>query len=150
LQVVEHARQLVRAGEVEPEQSVATAHDHLQDLRADRLREDGHEVLVARAADDGSHVGWVWLSPAEFLGPDHERTRWLSQITVNESCRGRGWGRAILDAVETHAALSGFDQLWLRVYDWNTVARQLYRSNGYELAAKFATDAHMRKRLQSR
>jgi ribosomal protein S18 acetylase RimI-like enzyme len=148
-QVVEYARQLALAGEVSTEQSVAAARERLQDLRADRLRGSGHHVLVARSEHDAVRVGWVWLSPAPaFLGPGHQHIRWLSQLTVEESCRGRGWGHAILAALEGLEAERGSKEIWLRVFDWNLAARRLYEAHGYELANQFATDAHLRKRLE--
>lgn len=148
-QVLEYANQLVRGGEVASERGAAVARERLADLLADRLRGSGHEVLAAVAADGGTRVGWVWLSPApEHLGPGHDRTRWLSQITVNECRRGLGWGRATLAAIERRLASRGVEQLWLRVFNWNVAARRLYESQGYELATQFATDAHLRKYLQ--
>jgi ribosomal protein S18 acetylase RimI-like enzyme len=147
LQVLEYARQLARAREVSAEDSVGAARERLEDLQADRLRGLGHTFLVARSERDGTRVGWVWLSPPPFLGPGHERTRWLSQLTVEESCRRQGWGRAILTALERFERERGAREIWLRVFDWNVVARRLYESHGYELANQFATDAHLRKRI---
>lgn len=147
-QVLEYANQLVRAGEVDGEHGVATARARLADLLADRLRASAHEFLAAVAAQDGARVGWIWLSPApEFLGPGHDGARWLSQITVGERHRGRGWGRAILLELERRLVALGVEQLWLRVFDWNVVARRLYESLGFELATQFPTDAHLRKYL---
>ena len=147
-QVVEYANQLARAGETSPEVSLATAQERLRDLTEDRLRSVGHEFLVARSAEDGALVGWTWLSPAPpFLGPGHERTCWLSQLTVDESHRRLGWGTAILHAVERHAANLGSQAIWLRVFDWNLAAQRLYQSRGYELARKFRVDAHFYKQL---
>jgi GNAT superfamily N-acetyltransferase len=89
--------------------------------------------------------GWIWLSPApEFIGSGRDHTRWLSQLTVEELHRGRGWGRAILIATEDHCVSIGVEWIWLRVFNWNQVARRLYTSHGYELANQFATDAHLR------
>jgi ribosomal protein S18 acetylase RimI-like enzyme len=149
LQIAEYAHQLVRAGEVTAENGVVTARERLDDLIADRLRAAEHVFFVATsAAHDALRVGWVWLSPApQFLGAGRGRMRWLSQLTVDELYRNRGWGRAMLDAVEHHAAALGVEEIWLRVFDWNVVARRLYESGGYELVNKFATDAHLRKRL---
>jgi len=123
LQIVEYARQLTLAGETSPERSVAIARDRLQDLRADRLRDSGHIFLIARSQHSTLRLGWVWLSPApDFLGPGHQCSRWLSQLTVEGSCRGQGWGYV--------------------------AARRLYESHGYELVNQFSTDAHLRKRLE--
>ena len=147
-QIVEYARQLERAGEATANDSFAVSRERLADLSADRLRAAGHVFFVARSTLDGARVGWVWLSPApEFLGPGHKGSRWLSQITVDEPLRRRGWGRAILIAIERHLVAVDVRQLWLRVFDWNTAARALYDSLGYELVRRFPSDAHLRKKL---
>jgi len=148
LQLKEYARQLVRAGEVAAEDGAAAAAERLQDLLADRLRPIGHTFFVATPAQGSFRIGWVWLSPApEFIGSGRDQTRWLSQLTVEELHRGRGWGRAILTATEQHCVSIGVVWIWLRVFNWNQVARRLYTSHGYELANQFATDAHLRKIL---
>jgi GNAT superfamily N-acetyltransferase len=147
-QIVEYAMQLARAGEFSPEESLATAREGLAELSADRLRTRGHEFFIARATHDDVRVGWAWLSPAPtFLGPGHERTCWLSQLTVEESQRRRGWARAILNELERHAHNRGHHAIWLRVFDWNVIARRVYQSQGYCLAQKFEVDAHFCKRL---
>ena len=146
LQVAEYARQLVQAGEVPPQEGLSTARERLADLAADGLRSTGHDFFVAVLAPRYVRVGWVWLSPApSSIGAS--RARWLSQLTVLEPYRGQGWGRAILRAVERHERDRGSEEIWLRVFDWNVPASHLYLSHGYELAQKFATDAHLRKRL---
>jgi len=122
LQLVEYARQLVNAGEVVPADGLVTARERLSDLTADRLRPTGHTFFVAESALDGSRIGWTWISPPPlFLGPGHERIYWLSQLTVLESHRRIGWGRAILDAIEHHLCALGAEELWLRVFNWNVM-----------------------------
>lgn len=146
-QVVDYADQLVRAGEVTEADSVALARDRLSALRADELRAAGHLFFVAHSAIIKPRIGWVWVSPAPaFLGPNHARARWLSQLTV-EDVRGHGWGRALLQATERRLLQMGVEELWLRVFDWNTAARALYDSEGYELVERFENDAHLRKLL---
>ncbi len=127
LQLVEYASQIARAGEVSAAESLATARERLVELTTDQLRSRGHDFLVARSTKDDLRVGWVWLSPPpSFLGPEHERTGWLSQLTVEASQRGRGWGRAILTALDQHAQKRGYRAIMLRVFDWNVGARHLY------------------------
>lgn len=145
-QVVEYARQLVQAGEASSEEGIATARERLADLAADRLRTAGHDFYVARSTQNATRVGWVWLSPAPHSIQAH-LARWLSQLTVLDTLRGQGWGRAILEALEQHERNRGSEEIWLRVFDWNLAAKQLYLSRGYEVVQKFATDAHLRKRL---
>jgi len=139
-QVDEYARQNVNAGEWSPDDALARARDALVDLRADRLRGTGH-VFLKGVAEDGMRLGWLWIAPApDFLGPGRERTRWLSQITVEERLRGQGVGWALLAALHDRLSAERVDELWLRVFDWNTAARRLYGALGYELVRHFATD----------
>ena len=147
-QVLEHASQLTRAGEIVEADSVALARERLRGLLADELRALGHQFFVARSAIVKPRIGWVWISPAPaFLGPSRAGSRWLSQLTIEETVRGRGWGRALLNATERYLVQIGVEQLWLRVFDWNTAGRALYDSQGYELVERFTNDAHLRKRL---
>ena len=146
-QVAESARQRVNADEWSTEEAPILARAEAADLLADRLRDAGHLFLKGVTAD-GICVGWLWVGPAPaFIGSGRERTRWLGQITVEETVRGRGFGRALLEALHTRLRADGVEELWLRVYDWNTVAQRLYRSLGYELMRQFETDAHLRKVL---
>ncbi len=146
--VVDYAHQLTRAGEVSEAESIEASRLRLGALLADELRKAGHLFFVAHSGIVKPRIGWVWVSPAPaFLGPNHAHTRWLSQLTVEETVRGRGWGRALLTATERYLAKIGVEQLWLRVFDWNTTARALYDSQGYELVQRFPNDSHLRKRL---
>ncbi|HEX3776794.1 MAG TPA: GNAT family N-acetyltransferase, partial [Polyangiaceae bacterium] len=122
--VEEYALQLVRGGEVAETESLVTARVRLAALLADELRPAGHLFFSARSAIVKPRIGWVWLSPAPaFLGPNRPRARWLSQLTVDETVRGRGWNRALLSATERYLTRIGVEQLWLRVQDWNVAAR---------------------------
>src|SRR4051812_5306805 len=80
--VHEYARQHVNAAEWEADGAIDHARSELKELLNDSLRAVGH--LFFKAVDQNAkRVGWIWIAPApEFLGPGHERTRWLSQITV--------------------------------------------------------------------
>jgi len=147
-QVAEYALQLVRAEELPEAEAFTTARRMLSGLLTDELRAQGHSFFAARSALVKPRIGWVWLSPApSFLGPNRSRYRWLSQLTIEQTVRGRGWGRALLTATERHLTAIGVEQLWLRVFDWNIRARALYDAQGYELVERFAVDAHLRKRL---
>ena len=71
----------------------------------------------------------------------------LAPLTDEESRRGRGYGRALLEAMHARLVGEGVQEVWLRVFDWNEVARRLCLAGGYEVVRQFATDAHMRRRL---
>ena len=146
LQVVENARQRINAGEWTAEEAVSCTGEGLEGLLADTLRGTG-DIFLKGVDVDGVRVGWVWVAPAPsavavarsglvaFLGEDRERKRWLSQITVEEARRRRGYGRALLMALHSWLEAQGIEELWLRVYDWNEAARRLYAWAGYEVRA---------------
>jgi GNAT superfamily N-acetyltransferase len=151
-QVIESARQRLAAGEWTPEEAPQRARAENADLLADRLRSQGHTFSKGVRAADGELIGWLWVAPGPpFLERYGERdlagTRWLGQITVRDELRGQGYGRALLEALHAQLAAAGVERLYLRVYDWNTAARQLYARCGYEVVRQFATDAHLRKHL---
>ncbi len=72
----------------------------------------------------------------------HRAGWWIYDIEVVEDQRGRGYGRALLDAVEREVVARGGDSVGLNVFGANAVAKGLYESAGYEVAAFL-----MRKRL---
>src|SRR4051794_9152589 len=108
-QVAQSARQRARAGEWVQADALQRARVEHSDLLADRLRSQGHTFLKAVQHDTALLVGWLWISPAPGLvarygEQDPSRARWLSQITVREELRGRGFGRALLAALHERLA----------------------------------------------
>lgn len=153
LQAKETAHEAVTAGEWTADEAPGLSRLDTADLRADTLRDSGHGFY--RGVDaTGERIGWLWVAPA----PDHvarygvgdvARARWLAQVFVEESRRGRGYGGALLVALHRQLADEAVTDVFLRVYDWNTPARRLYASCGYEVVGQFATDAHLRRRLDA-
>ena len=74
--------------------------------------------------DEGRPVGTV------FLGV-RDGGAWLYDITIDESERGRGYGRAAMLELEDEVRRLGFRELSLNVWGGNEVARGLYRSLGF-------------------
>jgi ribosomal protein S18 acetylase RimI-like enzyme len=71
----------------------------------------------------------------------------LEQITVAKSFRRRGYGRAMLAALEELLAGTGVDELRLTVFVGNEPARRLYASTGYEQLDDDGRQCRLRKRL---
>lgn len=74
--------------------------------------------------EGGRSVGTV------FLGV-RDGGMWLYDITIDESERGRGLGRATMLALEGEVRGRDFGELGLNVWGGNEIARSLYRSLGY-------------------
>jgi GNAT superfamily N-acetyltransferase len=81
---------------------------------------------------DGEWVGMVWLGPS-FNGDDAER--YLYNIEIDEGHRGKGLGRAAMRAAEAWTLADGARRLSLNVFGFNDIARSLYDSLGYVVAA---------------
>jgi len=98
------------------------------------LAADGFEAaLVAR--DRGRPIGSCLLVRNE-IDPAHDLTPWLAGLIVDESYRGQGVGRALLTAVEAHAASVGVGMLYL--YTWQ--ARRFYEALGWIAVEPFEQD----------
>ena len=146
-QVIEYARQQVEAGEWPAADATRLAREGIPELLAGGDRLAGH-LLLSAVNDADEDAGWLWILPRPaFLADVPGEIRWLGQIIVAPLHRRQGYGRAMLHALHARLAADGIDELWLRVYDWNAPARRLYESLGYELARRFDTDRHLRRRL---
>ena len=93
----------------------------------DGHRPAGHSVFVIEA--DGEAVGHLWLVERRDA---HEPTLVVYDIDVDEPHRGRGYGKAAMVFAEDEARRRGLARIALRVGARNDVARNLYRSLGYE------------------
>jgi len=93
----------------------------------DGHRSAGHSVLVIEV--EREPVGHLWL--VERLDA-YEPTLIVYDIDVDESYRGRGYGHAAMVFAEEEARRRGLTRIALHVGARNDVARNLYRSLGFE------------------
>ncbi|MDX6408853.1 MAG: hypothetical protein QOE13_1924 [Gaiellaceae bacterium] len=105
--------------------------------------EQGHQLWSAMNAA-GSCVGWLWVTPVVDASP---QSVFLEQITVAKRFRRRGYGRAMLAALEKLLAGTGVDELRLTVFAGNEPARRLYASAGYEQLDDDGRQCRLRKHL---
>lgn len=75
-------------------------------------------------------AGYVRLVPATGL-TSNAHVRQIQGLTVDEWARGRGVGRALIDAVVAGARKQGVRRITLRVLGHNAPARRLYESAGF-------------------
>ena len=95
-------------------------------VRSFREALDSGSVYFACARSDaGSVLGYV---VAWFVADQGE----IANIAVAPDQRGRGVGRALLDAALGEAAARGIAAVFLEVRDSNQRARELYASRGFE------------------
>jgi ribosomal protein S18 acetylase RimI-like enzyme len=92
-------------------------------------------------------VGWLWVTA---IPGAPESQVYLEQITVAQDHRRRGYGSAILAALEALLAREGCDELRLDVYVANEAGQALYAAAGYEEVGRNERQVRLRKRLTVR
>jgi ribosomal protein S18 acetylase RimI-like enzyme len=118
----DYARDLVRDYGISTDQARAKAVAEI-----DGHRPAGHSVFVIEV--DSEPVGHLWLVERRDLG---EPTLRVYDIDVDEPHRGRGYGKAAMAFAEEEARRRGLTRIALHVGVRNDVARNLYRSLGFE------------------
>jgi predicted N-acetyltransferase YhbS len=105
----------------------STADETIQRLRAVDHHSE-HAVYVAEA--DGRLVGWihVFARPSVTTEPSAE----VAGLVVDEYCRGRGIGQALMSAAERWAIEQGYRMVTLRSNVKRLRAHAFYERLGYE------------------
>jgi ribosomal protein S18 acetylase RimI-like enzyme len=88
--------------------------------------------LFYAVEEGGERVGYLWLAERENQG---RRVIWIYDVEIDEAHRGRGLGRQAMLLVEEETRALGLGRVELNVFGGNGIARNLYRSLGYEESA---------------
>jgi ribosomal protein S18 acetylase RimI-like enzyme len=86
----------------------------------------GHDFLVALDAATGRRIGITWLF-------HQERAAFVYDVEVDAAERGKGYGRALMDAAAERLRGLGMEVLGLNVFGHNHVAHALYDALGYRV-----------------
>ena len=135
--IEEYANDHIRAGSRPADTALESSKKEFAKLLPDGVATVGHHLLIAE--DGADYVGLLWLNIPE--GEPVPRV-FVYNVVVDESQRGKGYGRAIMLAAEPYARQHGADTIRLHVFGDNTVARGLYESLVY-----VATNINMAKPL---
>ena len=77
------------------------------------------------AESGGETVGELWCDTTE------PETVFINDFFVYPACRGHGWGKAMLRAVEELAAAQSFEQVVTHVYHTNRIALEMFEAAGF-------------------
>ncbi len=87
---------------------------------------DGHEPMEALVAEqDGALVGlthYLFHRSTLMIAP----TCYLQDLFTSEAARGRGVGRALIEAVYARARESGAGRVYWQTHETNSAGRRLY------------------------
>jgi ribosomal protein S18 acetylase RimI-like enzyme len=119
----------VKAGE-NPEVAQRMSDSQFAELFPDGSPAEGQYVM--NVIDDEVIVGTLWMG-RPFSGDGD--TWFIFDIEILKDFRGRGFGRAAMEAAEEWTRERGGTRVALNVFGPNLVARSLYDSLGYEVLA---------------
>lgn len=119
----------IKAGE--DSQTARTGSEaQMQQLFPDGVPAEGQFVMNVCADEDV--VGTLWMG-RPFSGASD--TWYVFDIEIAKEHRGRGYGRATMEAAEQWTREHGGSRVALNVFGPNLTARSLYDSLGYEVLA---------------
>ncbi|MFJ7907885.1 GNAT family N-acetyltransferase [Kitasatospora sp. NPDC096204] len=88
---------------------------------------------------DGRIVGYVRQVPPTPLA-SNRHVRQIQGLAVDDTVRGRGVGRRLVEAACAAARAEGARRMTLRVLGWNAPARRLYESCGFVVEGSLAEE----------
>jgi GNAT superfamily N-acetyltransferase len=94
------------------------------------LNRPEHGAFVAE--QEGSVVGWIHVYVAHIIEAPNSYVE-IGGLVVDESQRGTGIGRALIEAAEDWTRRSGFDDIRLRSASKRVEAHKFYESLGYRI-----------------
>lgn len=95
-----------------------------------RNRIEREESIIFVAVEDGQYLGFTQLYPS-FSSISMKELWILNDLFVQESKRGAGIGKKLLEAAKTFALENGAKGLKLQTEIDNMSAQRLYAENGY-------------------
>jgi putative acetyltransferase len=91
--------------------------------------QDERSLFLVLEDDHGQPVGVGGIAPLTGGDPN---TCELRKMYFLPEARGKGWGRRIVERLETEAALRGFDTVYLETIAGMAEANILYKHLGYQ------------------
>ena len=126
---VEYIAERTKAGE-SPDAANRMSDVQFAELFPDGKPADGQYVMNVIA--DEAIVGTLWMGRPFSKDGD---TWFIFDIEISKDARGRGYGRAAMEAAEQWTREHGGTRVALNVFGPTLTARSLYDSLGYEVLA---------------
>ncbi len=133
-----YAADMVRAAAWPQEGAEGRATELFARIVPDGLLTPGHEFRSV-VTEAGETVGAIWFAAEDEVG---RGAAFVWDIVIDRAHRGRGYGRATMEALEPLARSLGYTTIRLHVFGDNAVARHLYAAVGYA-----ETNVTMAKRI---
>ena len=118
-----------RAGFFDKDMTYEEAEKHFKKYLPNGLKTPGHHIM--HILNNGSVVGNIWFE----IRSGSLREAYLWDIIIFREYRGKGYGRQSMMELESFVKKEGVRRISLNVFPFNTVARNLYQTSGYQEAA---------------
>lgn len=125
----DYAQDVAKAMAMSLEEGREAAQKQLGELLPTGLSSEGHHFWRI-TTPDGDAVGDLWVQ----IGPAKGRA-FIYFIGIDEAFRGKGYGRAAMQALEAAVRPRGATRIDLSVFGDNATAIHLYQSLGYQIQA---------------
>jgi ribosomal protein S18 acetylase RimI-like enzyme len=122
-----YAEDMAKDAGIAPKKAAAMAASQMDALFPGRVPSPEQLVYVLEA--DGEAVGELWVCDRD---DPVQHALFIYFIGIDSEHRGKGYGKAAMELAESEARRLGIDRVALNVFGRNEVARNLYRSCGYE------------------
>jgi GNAT superfamily N-acetyltransferase len=133
-----YAEDIERNGGMPRELAQQKAERDTATLYTHGLATPGLSVFVLEDEEAGEPIGNLALGERDVNG---RKVMFVYDVVVDERHRGRGLGREAMLFAEEESRRRGIERIELNVFGGNDVARNLYRSLGYdELAVSMGKD----------
>lgn len=137
--IPEYAADKAGAGDWSEQEALERSRKTYQQLLPQGVKTENNYLFRIQVDESGEKIGVLWMR--------HEKPRphgFIFDIVLDETQRGKGYGKQAMLALEEIAKDMGLETIGLHVFAYNTVAMQLYKKLGYEV-----TSQNMVKRLST-
>ena len=123
-----YAKEKEKSG-LSPEDARQVAEQSFKRLLPDGERTQGQFLYSVVEKSSEKVVGTIWWG---FQGEGQVKNPWIYDIELLPDARGKGYGRATMEAAEKVLKGQGYKKLGLHVFGHNAVARKLYESMNFQ------------------
>ena len=135
--IVRYAEEKVKSGNWQVEDALERSRAEFEGLLPDGLQSKDQYIFNIFDDEQESKIGILWV---EVRMDEPHRPAFIFDFVIDESYRGKGFGKKSLTALDEKLKLMGVESVALHVFGYNTNAFELYKRMGYE-----ATNINMRK-----
>ena len=122
-----YAEEKAQVGNVSAEEAMQASKRQFEQILPDGLNTLGNYLFNVKDEDSDHIVGSLWIKVR-----DEGKEMFIYGIEMDETARGKGYGRQTIEALEALVKKMGIPKISLHVFGYNEVAINLYKSSGYE------------------